>query len=283
MSRGFLRLSMLVLLLCQFFLPARSHGQGGGTTTAAADNSAAEGQHIFTTSCAACHGLDAHGGERGPDIANRREVQQLPDEALFRIIQDGKAGTGMPAFRSLGSAQIQAVIRHLRSLQGRAVAEQLPGDPERGKALFFGKPGCSQCHMANGEGGFIGSDLSSYAGARAADDIRGAITDPEKNLNPRKRPVTVTTLNGKTQTGMARNEDNFSLQIQTTDGAFHLFSKSELRSMEYQARSLMPSDYGSRLSGPELDDLVGYLMSIGRANTLRTGSKPPAKNDEQKE
>jgi cytochrome c oxidase cbb3-type subunit III len=273
---------MLVLLPWQF-APARSHGQRCGTPAAIADSSAVEGQHIFATSCAACHGLDAHGGEHGPDIANTREVQQLPDEALLRIIQDGKAGTGMPAFRSLGIAQIQAIIRYLRSLQGRAVTEKLPGDPERGKALFFGKPGCSQCHMANGEGGFIASDLSSYAGARSADDIRGAITDPEKNLNPRKRPVTVTTLNGKTQTGMARNEDNFSLQIQATDGTFHFFSKSELRSVEYQARSLMPSDYGSRLSGPELDDLVGYLMSIGRVNSVRTGNKPPAKKDEEKE
>jgi putative heme-binding domain-containing protein len=138
--------------------------------------------------------------------------------------------------------------------------------------------------MVNGEGGFIASDLSSYAGARSADDIRSAITDPDKNLDPRKRPVTVTALNGETQTGMARNEDNFSLQIQAPDGTFHFFNKSELRSIEYQTRSLMPSDYGSSLSRQELDDLVSYLISTGRANTARTGSKPPpARDDEGKE
>ena len=59
----------------------------------------------------------------------------------------------MPAFRSLGTEQIQAVVRHLRSLQGRTAAEQLPGDPERGKGFFFGKAECSKCHMANGDGG----------------------------------------------------------------------------------------------------------------------------------
>jgi hypothetical protein len=32
--------------------------------------------------------------------------------------------------------------------------------------------------------------------------------------------------------GRVRNEDNFSLQLQTLDGAFHLFMKSELRSFE---------------------------------------------------
>jgi cytochrome c oxidase cbb3-type subunit III len=284
MSRGFLRLSMLVLLSGQLFSPAQSNAQLGAPPAAAADGSVAEGQRIFGSSCAACHGLDARGGERGPDIANRREVQQMPDEALLRVVQDGKPGTGMPAFGSLGMAQIQALVRYLRSLQGRAAAEQLPGNQERGRGLFFGKAACSQCHMANGEGGFIGSDLSIYAGARSADDIRSAITEPNKNLDPRERPATVTTLTGKTQTGMVRNEDNFSLQMQTPDGTFHFFNKPELRSVEYQSRSLMPSDYGSRLSRQELDDVVSYLMIIGRANAVRTGNKSlPARDDEAKE
>ena len=276
MSHGFLQLSLALLLSAwQALLPAQLRGQRCGTPPPPGNSSALEGQRAFATSCAACHALDARGGERGPDIANKKEVQQLSDDALLRIIQDGKAGTGMPAFRSLGIAQIQVVVRHLRSLQGQAAAVELPGDPERGKTLFFGKPGCSQCHMANGEGGFIGSDLSSYAGARSADDIRSAITDPGKNLDPRKRLVTVTTVNGKTQTGVVRNEDNFSLQVQALDGTFHLFTKSELRSIEYQPQSLMPADYGSGLSRQELDDLVSHLMSIARTNMVRTGNHRP--------
>jgi len=277
MSPGFLPLSTLVLLLSA--LPALQ-AQRCGQPPAAGSSSALEGQPSFATSCAACHGLDARGGERGPDLANKREVQQLSDEALLRIIQDGIAGTGMPAFRSLGAAQIQPIVRHLRGLQGQAAAVELPGDPERGRALFFagpalGESGCSQCHMANGEGGFVASDLSSYAVARSVADIRGAITDPDKNLDPRTRPVVVTTIKGKTLAGMVRNEDNFSLQIQVLDGRFHLFTKSELRSIKYQARPLMPADYGTRLSRQELDDVVSYLMSIGRSKFVRPNNQRP--------
>ncbi len=87
---------------------------------------------------------------------------------------------------------------------------------------------------------------------------------PNRNLDPRKRVVTVTTANGQILTGLARNEDNFSLQLQTTDGAFHLLNKSEMQKIEYQPRSLMPDDYASRLSSKELDDLVSYLVSIAR-------------------
>jgi cytochrome c oxidase cbb3-type subunit 3 len=283
MSRAFVRLSMLLVLLWQIFPPVRSHGQQSDAQRASANGNAVEGQRVFATACAACHGLDARGGERGPDIVNRKEVQQMPDEALLRIVRDGKPGTGMPAFRSLGIAQTQAVVLHLRSLQGRATAEPVPGDPERGRGLFFGKAECSKCHMAHGEGGFIGSDLSSYARSKSADDIRSAVTDPDKNLDPRKRPVTVTTMNGRTQTGMARNEDNFSLQLQSSDGTFHLFGKSDLRSVEYQTRSLMPSDYGSTLSHQEVDDLVSYLMNISRADTVRTGNTSAPAIDEEKE
>jgi len=254
----------LLLSSLMAFLPSYSNAQQIGAP--AGTNNALEGQRIFATSCAACHGLDARGGEHAPDLANKKEVQQLSDEALILIIQDGIAGTGMPSFRSLGAPQIQAVVRHLRALQGFATAVKLPGDAERGKSLFFGKPGCSGCHMANGKGGFIGSDLSSYSAPRSADDIRSMITDPDKNPDPRRRSVIVTTMAGKKQAGVLRNEDNFSMQIQSPDGAFHLFTKSEVKSVEYQARGLMPGDYGSRLSREELDDLVSYLMTIARTN-----------------
>ena len=264
MQRALLRLSRIAFLLCvsRIFLPIQLPAQQANTPAGVDD--ALEGKRIFATSCAACHGLDGHGAERGPDIASKAEIRQLGDQDLSRIIQDGIAGTGMPSFSVLGLDGIQAVIRHLRSLQGQNSPEKLPGDPGRGKDLFFARAGCSHCHMVNGEGGFIASDLSRYAGTLTAKDIRSAIIDPNQNLDPRRRVLAVTTREGKTLTGVARNEDNFSLQMQGTDGAFHMFRKSELRSFEYQPRSLMPADYGSRLSQQEIDDLVGYLMSRGK-------------------
>ena len=111
------------------------------------------GQRIFATNCAACHGLDARGGEHAPDIATRREAQQSSDETLLHIVQNGVAGTGMPAFSTLGISEVQGLIRYLRTLQGQTLPVKLPGDPEVGKGLFYGKAGCSACHMANGKEG----------------------------------------------------------------------------------------------------------------------------------
>jgi cytochrome c oxidase cbb3-type subunit III len=236
----------------------------------------ADGKRTFASTCAACHGLDGKGAERGPDIANRRAIQRLPDASLSRIVREGKPGTGMPPFRSLGEPRIQAVVRYLRTLQGQGKAASLPGDPTAGKVLFFGKAQCSNCHMTNGEGGFIASDLSAYAAGKTTPDIRGAITEPNKNLDPRKRTVVVKTADGTTHTGMARNEDNFSLQLQTLDGRFHFFNKAELQSTEHQPESLMPADYQSKLTAQELDNLVSYLMRIAQ-------NRPKPDQDKEKE
>ena len=119
----------------------------------------------------------------------------------------------------------------------------------------------------------MGSDLSGFASTQSPVEIRSAITNPNRNLDPRKRVVIVTTANGQVLTGLARNEDNFSLQLQTTDGAFHLLNKSEMQKIEYQPRSLMPDDYASRLSSKELDDLVSYLVSIAR-NKIKPEVEP---------
>jgi len=60
---------------------------------------------------------------------------------------------------------------------------------------------------------------------------------------------------------LIRNEDNFSVQFQTKDGAFHFFQKSELRGLDRGDASLMPTNYGERLGSGELADLVSYLMT----------------------
>jgi cytochrome c oxidase cbb3-type subunit III len=263
MARNSLRVALLTALAFALLgMTARAHAQQSGKPSA--DKNVTEGKQIFSTTCAACHGLDGGGGERGPDISHRREIQRLSNKALIQIVHDGVPGTRMPAFGSLGTSSIQSVIRYLRSLQGEMAVTPVTGDPENGKVIFFGRGDCSRCHMANGQGGFMGSDLSSFASTQSPVEIRSAITSSNRNLDPRKRVVIVTTGNGQTLTGLARNEDNFSLQLQTTDGAFHLLNKSEMQKIEYQPRSLMPDDYASRLSSKELDDLVSYLVSIAR-------------------
>jgi cytochrome c oxidase cbb3-type subunit III len=228
------------------------------------------GAAIFASNCAGCHGADGRGGEHAPNIATAPEVQRLQDRDLAGILTHGIAGAGMPAFPSLKPQEIAEVVAYLRVLQGRGDVVKLPGDPHRGETLFFGKAQCSECHMVNGRGGFLGADLSFYgAGGAKPDAMRAVILDPDKNLPPEKKAVTVVTLTGQRITGLLRVNDNFSLTLQTPDGAFHYFPKSELAQADIGSRSLMPP---ATLSGKEVDDLVSYLLHTGDG-----GTKEPAK------
>ena len=187
----------------------------------------------------------------------------------------------MPAFHSLEGSAITAVVSYLHTLQGTdGGAKQpvkLPGDPERGETIFFGKAGCSGCHMVGGKGGFIASDLSAYARTHDVEQTRSAIANPVPGSDRQARMATVTMRGGEKYAGRIRNEDNFSVQLQTLDGTFHFVSKPDLEAIEYSSQPLMPSDYGLTLTSGELNDVVSYLMSV--ANASRSGS--PAKADEE--
>jgi cytochrome c oxidase cbb3-type subunit III len=242
----------------------------------------AVGKQTFSSSCAGCHGLDGRGGERAPNIAENPKVQRLADSEIFHIIENGVPGAGMPGFHALESSQIKAVVAYLRTLQGTKNTIKLPGNPARGETIFFGKAGCSGCHMVAGKGGFIASDLSGYPRVHSIEEIRSAITKPtsgnDRQMNDQNiRLVTATVSGGHKYIGRVRNEDNFSLQLQTLDGTFHFISKLDLESLEYNSEPLMPSDYGSILSSTGLDDVVSYLMSVANA------SRPeiPRKRDEE--
>ena len=123
--------------------------------------------------------------------------------------------------------------------------------------------------MVSGQGGFFGQDLTAYATTRGADDIRAGIVTPDRNLDPRRGSATVVLADSTTLSGMARNEDNFSLQLQTPDGVFHLLNKSDIKDLTYAGRSPMPSDYGATLSPVEINDLVSFLLHAAEQGNAR--------------
>src|ERR1700685_4287570 len=221
------------------------------------------GAAIFAANCAGCHGADGRGGEHAPNIATAPEVQHLMDRELAAIIRYGISGAGMPAFSSLKQQEVADVVAYLRILQGRGDIVKLPGDTKQGEALFFGKAQCSDCHMVNGKGGFIGSDLSFYGADAKPDRIRAIILDPDKNLPADQKATTVVTRTGTKITGMLKTNDNFSVSLQTLDGSFHFFPKPDLARVDFGSRSLMPP---STLSAKEVDDVVSYLLQIGQDN-----------------
>lgn len=253
--------SISIVSLCALFCTSGfllSQQRAGTRKTSATANT--QGQTVFAANCASCHGLDGLGTQRAPNIVTAARVQQLSSQQMLRTISDGIPAAGMPAFRSLGDQKLKSVVRYVKGLQGNVGQPSLPGDPTRGKQIFASTGTCSSCHMVAGSGGFIASDLTSYARTHAADQIEAAIIKPEEG-NSAKGLATVTMADGRQLQGIVRNEDNFSIQLQTLDGTFYFLSKSELQRIDRASAASMHAD-AAKLSPDQLKDLVSYLLSI---------------------
>lgn len=269
-SSSFRRIALITMLALSTIAV---FGQRSGSPVSRRSRS---GQQIFASSCSGCHGLDGRGSERAPGIAGNPKVQRMSDQQVLRIISEGVAGTGMPAFHSLTQDERHALVKHLRSLEGSGRAGTLPGNPVSGKTLFSGKGQCSGCHMVAGQGGFLGPDLTAFAHSKSPQELRQAISHPASDRNRRTRHIVATIREGRKIEGIVRNEDNFSLQLQAMDGSFYFLNRSDIQSMEDDPHPFIPQDYGERLSRSELDDLVSYLMSVAR--TRKAG---PARREEE--
>jgi len=235
--------------------------------------SSSRGKQIFGSNCVGCHGLDGTGSQRAPNIVSNPQVQKLSAEEMFRIVSDGVPGTGMPSFKSLGPPAIRSTVAYVRSLQGKNSVATLPGNPKQGKTLFFGAAECGNCHMAGGRGGFIGPDLSTYGQTHSAEAIKTAIITPAARDHVQSL-VTAITATGERYEGIVRNEDNFSLQLQSADGAFHFLAKVELKSFERSQTLLMPSDYGTKLPTEQLNDVASFLLKLAQSSTPPTVHHP---------
>jgi putative heme-binding domain-containing protein len=175
---------------------------------------------------------------------------------------------------------VSDVVAFLRVLQGKVTVEKVAGNPQAGRALFYGNAGCSSCHMVHGEGGFIATDLSTYGDSISAANLLHAIVDPNENLPPTSKVVEVRTLSGQNISGLARGEDNFTISLQTEDGHFHMYSKAKLASIVHTSHSIMPADYGSKLSSKELEDLVSYLFTTAASTPHPAAHTHKRKDDD---
>jgi putative heme-binding domain-containing protein len=91
--------------------------------------------------------------------------------------------------------------------------------------------------------------------------LRDSIVDPSAYITPEYRSATVVTRNGAKIKGIVLNEDDYSIQLRDTREELHSYLKSDLKDLQYEKESLMPS-YKSALSETELNNLVAHLNSL---------------------
>lgn len=222
---------------------------------------AKDGRHTFRMHCSFCHGIQAEGG-RGPDLTLGTYAVGDTDAALFNAIGNGVPGTEMPDFgERLGEEDVWRLVSFIRSVARRDTTG-VTGNPETGKALFWGKGQCGQCHLVDGKGGRMGPDLTRVGRRRSLAYLRESVVNPNADLTPGYPTISVVTRNGKQIVGVQRGFDNFSVQLMDVGEKFHSFSRSEVRSVKREFKSLMPDNYRRLFTEAELNDLLAYMVSL---------------------
>jgi putative heme-binding domain-containing protein len=219
---------------------------------------------MYQSTCAGCHG-PAGDEIPGVELARGQFRRGTSDTDLIAIIKTGIPGTPMPP-HSLSDQQAAQVVGYLRNMTvvrtgiGTAVLRGV-GDPARGQAIFEGKGLCTTCHRVYGRGPRLAPDLTEVGLTRPLPELRDALLDPSAMMRPGNRPFRVVTTDARTITGRLLNQDSFSIQMLDSNDRLISLQKRTLREQGFIGTSPMPS-YRDTLTVEEIDDLVGYLVSL---------------------
>jgi PQQ-dependent dehydrogenase (methanol/ethanol family) len=227
---------------------------------------AAAGKRVFDATCTVCHGAGGAGTERAPALDTGRFTHGGEDFELFQTIQKGVPGTQMPSFASLSAEQLWQLVSYVRNLShvtSTTAGAPKIGDAGRGEQLFFGVGQCSSCHEVNGRGLPLADDLSEI-GKETPAAIEVGI---EHGLSSRRfafggtnqRYVDIRLRDGGQLRGLVKNEDSFSVVLQTLEGDWRLLERRRIRTITNSTRTLEPTDIMQRLSADQRADLLAYL------------------------
>lgn len=114
-----------------------------------------EGERLYQTQCAVCHGSEGGGGV-GVPLNMPDFLQTTSDQYLKKTIRLGRPGRVMPAFYSLSDQSIDEIIKYIRSWSTDIKApvyeqQNISGDIVKGQKIYTDK--CAKCHRPAGVGG----------------------------------------------------------------------------------------------------------------------------------
>lgn len=154
--------------------------------------------------------------------------------------------------------EAEARTNKLRDLEPLLTAG---GDVKAGRALFFGKATCYNCHAIGAEGGRLGPDLTSVGAIRSGHDILEAIVFPSATLVPDYQTARLTTKTGQTYNGIRSQleSDREAVVLWLGINQKLRLARDQIAGSTNSTVSLMPEGFASLLTQKEMTDLLAFL------------------------
>ena len=150
--------------------------------------------------------------------------------------------------------------RGQRLQQLETLEADLPkGDIERGRAIFYGKAICGNCHAIGTEGGQLGPDLTSIQRDRSTHDILEAILYPSVGFVREYETYRVKTKTDE-YVGVIQEKKADAIILGTGVQSSVRIPRDEIVSTEIVDTSLMPQGLDQLLSQQEMADLMAFIM-----------------------
>ena len=116
------------------------------------------------------------------------------------------------------------------------------GDPDKGRAVFFrtGPNSCASCHRVQGQGQWIGPDLSTIGTKYGKDELLRSILNPSAAIGYNYRSIVLALTDGRVVTGLPVEETPDRLVIKTADGQRVVIRPGDVEDRKTSDVSLMP-------------------------------------------
>ena len=138
------------------------------------------------------------------------------------------------------------------------------GKADKGREVFFrtGANRCGNCHRVQGQGQWIGPDLSTIGFKYGRDELVRSILNPSAAIGYNFRALTVALTDGRVLTGLPVEDSAERLVLKTADGQRLSLRPDQIEDRKTSDVSLMPEGLAETLTDSELIDLLTFLATL---------------------
>ena len=138
------------------------------------------------------------------------------------------------------------------------------GQPDKGRAVFFraGTNSCGSCHRVQGNGQWVGPDLSTIGVKYGKEELIRSILSPSAAIGYSFRSLVLALSDGRVVTGLPIEETADRLVLKTAEGQRVVVPVSSIEERRTSDVSLMPEGLAQTMTDQELVDLLAYLTTL---------------------